>query len=320
KRVLAIVNLILILIWFYAILNVLNIRRDFMDWFTSILTYEIVLGSASFAFSDILLFFFVIYASVIISRILMTLLERDILTQFNLGKGLPHTIAVMVKYAIISIGVFLAITAVGMPMNSITVIAGAMGVGIGFGLQNIFNNIVSGFILLFERPIQIDDTIEVGTLIGKVKSIGIRASNIRTFDGADIIVPNGDLVSNQVVNWTLSDQQRRIEVFAGVAYGSDPHRVKELFEKVLSDHKDILNDPKPLVLFNGLGNSSLDFRLLFWTSNFYEWIHIKSDIIFGVHDILYKEGISIPFPQMDLHLKSIESPLEISKKYNKESS
>ncbi len=201
-----------------------------------------------------------------------------------------------------------------MPLSSLTVLAGAFGVGIGFGLQNIFNNIVSGFILLFERPIQIGDTIEVGQLIGKVKSIGIRASNIKTFDGADIIVPNGDLVSNQVVNWTLSDQKRRIEVLAGVAYGSDPHKVKELFEKVLANHSDIIDDPEPIVYFKGLGESSLDFRLLFWTSNNAEWLRIQSEIVFGVHDILYKEGISIPFPQMDLHLKSIDSPIELARK------
>lgn len=314
KRILSIINISLVIIWISAILNLLNIRRELVDGMGSVLTYEIVLGSASFTISNVLLFFLVIWLSIVISRIIQALLVEDVLTKINLAKGLPHTIAIMVRYAIVTVGVLLAISAVGMPLSSITVLAGAFGIGIGFGLQSIFNNIVSGFILLFERPIQIGDTIEVGSLIGTVKSIGIRASNIRTFDGADIIVPNGELVSNQVVNWTLSDQQRRIEVLAGVAYGSDPHKVKELFEKVLAEHKDILKDPAPTVYFNGLGNSSLDFRLLFWTPSFAEWLRIKSEIIFGVHDILYKEGITIPFPQIDLHLKSIDKPLEVIKK------
>lgn len=317
KRILSIINISMVLIWLSAILNVLNIRREITEGIGNAITYEIVLGSASFTIGNVLLFFFVIWLSIIISRIIKILLVEDIFTKINMAKGLPHTIAIMVRYAIITVGVLLAISAVGMPLSSLTVLAGAFGIGIGFGLQSIFNNIVSGFILLFERPIQIGDTIEVGSLIGTVKSIGIRASNIRTFDGADIIVPNGELVSNQVVNWTLSDQQRRIEVLAGVAYGSDPHKVKELFEKVLAEHKDILKDPAPNVYFQGLGNSSLDFRLLFWTPSFTEWLRIKSEIVFGVHDILYKEGITIPFPQMDLHLKSIEKPLEISKKEEK---
>jgi len=317
KRILAIINISMVLIWLSAILNLLNIRREIIDGISNTLTYEIVLGSASFTIGNVLLFFLVIWLSIVISKIIKALLVEDVFTKIRMAKGLPHTIAIMVRYAIITVGVLLAISAVGMPLSSITVLAGAFGIGIGFGLQSIFNNIVSGFILLFERPIQIGDTIEVGSLIGTVKSIGIRASNIRTFDGADIIVPNGELVSNQVVNWTLSDQQRRIEVLAGVAYGSDPHKVKELFEKVLAEHKDILKDPSPTVYFNGLGNSSLDFRLLFWTPSFAEWLRIKSEIIFGVHDILYKEGISIPFPQMDLHLKSIDTPLEVSKKEEK---
>lgn len=317
KRILAIINISMVLIWLSAILNLLNIRREIIDGISNTLTYEIVLGSASFTIGNVLLFFLVIWLSIVISKIIKALLVEDVFTKIRMAKGLPHTIAIMVRYAIITVGVLLAISAVGMPLSSITVLAGAFGIGIGFGLQSIFNNIVSGFILLFERPIQIGDTIEVGSLIGTVKSIGIRASNIRTFDGADIIVPNGELVSNQVVNWTLSDQQRRIEVLAGVAYGSDPHKVKELFEKVLAEHKDILKDPSPTVYFNGLGNSSLDFRLLFWTPSFAEWLRIKSEIIFGVHDILYKEGISIPFPQMDLHLKSIDTPLEVLKKEEK---
>lgn len=314
SRLQLIINVGMVIIWISAILNILNIRRDIVEAISGVVTHEIVLGSASFTFGNILLFFLVIWLSIFISKIIKILLEDDILNKISLAKGLPHTIALMVRYAIITVGAILAIIAVGMPLSGITVMAGALGIGIGFGLQSIFNNIVSGFILLFERPIQIGDTIEVESLIGTVKSIGIRASNIRTFDGADIIVPNGELVSNQVVNWTLSDQQRRIEVLAGVAYGSDPHKVKELFEKVLSEHKDILKDPAPNVYFNGLGNSSLDFRLLFWTPSFAEWLRIKSEITFAVHDILYKEGITIPFPQMDLHLKSIDSPLEVSKK------
>ncbi len=320
KRVIFLVNAGFIIFWVLSIMSLVNIKRPVLTAITNFFTDEIVIGSASFTLGDIVMFFFVIWISIVISRMVRILLEQDILNKLNLAKGVPHTIAVMVRYSLITLGVLLAVSAAGMPLDSLTVLAGAFGVGIGFGLQNIFNNIVSGFILLFERPIQIGDTIEVGQLIGKVESIGIRSSNIRTFEGADVIVPNGQLITNEVVNWTLSDQRRRIEVFAGVAYGTDPHKVEKLFAQVLADHPDIIDDPEPNVFFHGLGDSSLDFRLLFWTSNYPEWIRIKSDIVFGVHDILYKEGISIPFPQMDLHLHSIDKAVDLSRKAKDNSS
>ena len=149
--------------------------------------------------------------------------------------------------------------------------------------------------------------------MGNVKSIGIRASNVRTFDGAEIIVPNGNLISNEVVNWTLSDQTRRIEVIVGVSYSSDPHQVHDVLLKVLKDHKDIVNDPEPNVFFKELGDSSLNFRLLGWTSQFDQWIRIKSEILFAVFDALKAANIEIPFPQHDLHLRSIEPNIEIKK-------
>ncbi len=150
----------------------------------------------------------------------------------------------------------------------------------------------------------------MGTLIGSVKTIGIRASNVRTFDGAEVIVPNGQLISTEVVNWTLSDQSRRIEIIAGVAYGSDPHKAKKLLLNILEEHPDVINDPEPMVLFNALGESSLDFRMLFWTRNFGEWIRIRSEIIFKIFDDLKAAGIEIPFPQHDLHLRSIDQQVE----------
>lgn len=196
--------------------------------------------------------------------------------------------------------------------NNLTIILGALSVGIGFGLQNIFNNLVSGLILLLERPIKIGDTIEVGPLIGIVKSIGIRASNVQTVDGAEIIVPNGNLVSNEVINWTLNDKRRRIEILAGVAYSSDPHQVHSLCVKILEEHPEVVKNPAPIVLFNNLGESSLEFRLLFWTENFDEWIRIRSEVMFSIYITFKKEGIVIPFPQRDINIKSM--PHEPEKK------
>jgi len=319
KRIVRSINFIAIIFWVSTMLTTLNIQKTFVDGITKFFTEKINVGSASFTLWDIVIFFLVIWLSIIISKMIHILLEKDVLNKVKLAKGVPHTIAMMVRYSIITLGVLLAVTAAGVPVDNLTVLFGAFGVGIGFGLQNIFNNIVSGFILLFERPIQIGDTIEVGPLqlTGVVKSIGIRSSNVRTFDGAEVIVPNGQLISNEVVNWTLSDRRRRIEIIAGVAYGSDTYKVRDLLLNILNERDDIINDPEPIVLFNALGESSLDFRMLFWTSNSSEWINIRSEVMFDVHDVLNKEGISIPFPQMDLHLKQPEIEFNVAKTIKK---
>ncbi len=312
KRIVSVINFLAVAFWIRAMMRTVNIEDLLLTAVIKFFTDEIKIGSAEFALWDIVVFFLVIWLSIVISKMVRVLLEQDVLNKVKLGKGVSYTIAMLVRYSIITLGVVLAVAAAGIPVSNLTVLIGAFGVGIGFGLQNIFNNLVSGFILLFERPIQIGDTIEVGQLqlTGIVKSIGIRSSNIRTFDGAEVIVPNGHLISNEVVNWTLSDRRRRIEIIAGVAYGSDPHIVKDLLLKILHDHPEIINEPVATVLFNNLGESSLDFRMLFWISDSSDWILVRSEVMFSVHDQLKKAGISIPFPQMDLHFKSADQQID----------
>ncbi|PQB04173.1 mechanosensitive ion channel family protein [Aureitalea marina] len=301
-----IVVFIALICWVRMLLRVFYVRRSVENWLTSLLTDPINMGSISFTLSSIFYFFLIIWLSVLISKAIKVVLNDDILVRIPLNKGVPRMITAISQFTIIVFGVLFATRYIGMPLDQLTIIFSAFSVGIGFGLQNIFNNLVSGVILLFERPIQIGDTVEVGTLMGVVKSMGIRSSNIKTFDGAEVIVPNGQLISQEVINWTLSDRHRRIEVISGVAYGSDVHRVKKLLLQVLEENPDIMKDPKPLVLFNAMGESSLDFRMLFWTAQFDDWVRVKSEIVFAVHDILYANDIEIPFPQRDLHIKSFE--------------
>lgn len=299
------------LIMIYFILGIFGLQTAVFDGIAEFFQDERKIGSITFTWGDILIFFLVIYLSIVIANFIREVLEEDVLSKMKMKKGVPYTIALMTKYTLVTLGVVLAVSAAGLPTDSLTVILGAFGVGIGFGLQNIFNNLVSGLILLFERPIQIGDTIEVDTLMGNVRSIGIRSSNVRTFDGAEIIVPNGNLISNNVINWTLSDDRRRIELLVGVSYSSDPHKVHEVLLNIITNHPDIETDPTPTVLFKNLGDSSLDFRMLFWTKEFNQWIKIKSDILFQVFDDLKAAGIEIPFPQRDLHVRSIEQGIEV---------
>jgi small-conductance mechanosensitive channel len=296
----------IILFWLVSILRIFYLKDAVYGFVERLFTRDLSLGSMSFSLGKIVLFLFIIWFSIILSRVIKIVLRADVLDKLSLKKGVPRMVTAITQTALITFGVLFAIRAIGMPMDQLTIIFSAFSVGIGFGLQNIFNNLVSGVILLFERPVQIGDTVEVGNLIGKVQAMGIRSSQIHTFDGAEVIVPNGQLISQEVVNWTLSDKTRRIEVTSGVAYGSDVHQVRKLLLQVLQEHPDVIQSPPPLALFNAMGESSLDFRLLFWTDQFDEWLRIRSEVLFAVHDVLYANNISIPFPQRDLHLKSVD--------------
>jgi potassium-dependent mechanosensitive channel len=304
NRIIYILNGIAIGYWIILILKNFRVLDSIFTSLKSFVTTKISIGSANFSLDGFLIFFVVIYVSVVISKIIRIVLEEDVLNRVPLSKGLPHTIAMMVRYSLITAGFFLAVNAAGIPIDKFTIILGAMSVGIGFGMQNIFNNLVSGLILLFERPIQIGDTVQVGQLTGNVQSIGIRSSNIRTFEGAEVIVPNGQLVSNEVINWTLSDQQRRIEIKVQVAYNSDPKLVYKLLNEILLNHKDIVQEPASLVFFHEFGESSLDFVLLFWISDYNNGRRTKSDILFEIFRVLKENNIEIPFPQRDIHIRS----------------
>ena len=201
------------------------------------------------------------------------------------------------------LGFILAFGAAKIDMSNVAIVFGALGVGIGFGLQNIFNNLISGLILAFERPVQVGDVIQISSIniMGEVKDIGIRASTVRTFDGAEVIVPNGNLISNEMSNRTLSDSRRRQEILVGVAYGTDTNRVLEILNKVVHENEMALNEPSPLILFTGFGDSSLDFRVLFWTS-FENGFVAKSEVGVAIDTALKKAGVTIPFPQRDLHI------------------
>jgi small-conductance mechanosensitive channel len=178
-------------------------------------------------------------------------------------------------------------------------------VGIGFGLQNLVSNFLSGVILAFERPVEVGDRVQVGDLTGRMKQVGLRASIIGTADGADVIVPNADLISSRVTNWSLTNTIRRIEMPVSVAREADPHRVLEILAGVAGGRAGVLRSPAPSVQFRGFGESSLDFALLFWVHSSDDSSKLSSDVGLAVHDALKQAGVEVPFPQRELHLSSI---------------
>jgi small-conductance mechanosensitive channel len=305
-------NLIAYIIFVNSVLKTFNLYNPFIEFISGIWEKRWIIGSLNISLGDILLFFITIWLSVILSRFIRFVLDEDVLPRMTLPRGVPNTISMVVYYVLLSFGFIVALSAAGIEWSKFALLAGALGVGIGFGLQNLVNNFISGLILIFERPIKVGDTIQIATLAGIVQRIGIRASNVRTFDGAEVVVPNGNLLSSELTNWTLSDQKRRIEIPVGVSYNADPNKIPEVLLSVLKDNPDVMANPQPVVLFRGFGESSLDFSLRFWTENFGNWVTLASDTTFKIHNALKDAGVEIPFPQRDLHLRSVDSDVKFA--------
>jgi len=293
------------LLWLWGSLRFLGVRDALFAAAQRALAADVAVGSLRFSAGDVVAFAVTLWLAFWVSRILRVILEDEVFPRASLGRGVPQAISAVAQYAVLMVGFLLAAAAAGFDWSRITLLAGAFGVGIGFGLQNVVNNFVSGLILLFERPVQVGDTVQQGELVGEVRRIGIRSSTVRTAEGAEVIVPNGDLISQRVVNWTLSDRNRRIDLAVGVAYGTAPERVLALLERVGRAHPDTLADPEPLALLRGFGESSLDFELRIWSARPERMLATRSELAVAVLSALVEEGIEVPFPQRDLRLVAV---------------
>jgi small-conductance mechanosensitive channel len=299
------IHIVTVLGWAEMTLEGFGALDAAFDGLKKIVDSKISIGDFSVSPGDVLIFFVVVWLTFKISQLLRFIFEADVLPHMDLPRGVPGAITRVSHYAIVVVGVMIGASAAGLDFSRINLIVGALGVGIGFGLQNVVNNFVSGLILLFERPIRVGDKVQLATLFGTVKNIGMRASVVRTFQGAEVIVPNANLISAEVVNWTLSDDRRRMELAVGVAYETDPQVVIDILVAVANDHPEVMSNPEPAALFLGFGASSLDFQLRAWTRT--DYVQVSSDLLVAVNDALAEAGIEIPFPQRDLHLRSVDA-------------
>jgi potassium efflux system protein len=298
------IKIVAVAVWFAAVLSHFQLLGWASERIKGFFLAEIGIGEFSLSVSSVAVFAVVIWLSIKLAQFTSFVLDEDVLPRLELPKGVPATISKTTTYLLVTLGVVVAVTAAGLDLSKATIIIGALGVGIGFGLQNAVNNFVSGLILLFGRPINVEDRIQIGDISGVVMDIGIRATVVRTWQGAEVIVPNATLISDNLINWTLSDTRRRMEIPVGVAYGSPTAKVIELLTEVARAHPEVLEDPEPHTLFQGFGDSSLDFELRAWTEG--DFIAIASDLRLGIDRILAENGIVIPFPQRDLHIQSVE--------------
>ncbi len=294
RRGIALVHAAALFAWLLVTFAFFGILGLLTDAVSAVLGRRWVLGTVNISLGDVLAFFLVLGITILVSRLLRSVLAYEILPHVDLPRGMPLAISTGLHYLVLAFGFYLAVGAAGVDMSRITLLAGALGVGIGFGLQNIVNNFMSGILLLFERPIQPGDVIEVGALSGEVKRIGIRSTTVQTGEGADVIIPNANLIAREVVNWTLSGRRRRVDVAVTVAYGSDPKQVMGILLKVARNYPDVLATPEPMVVFQGMGETSLRFSLRFWTANFDNWENVRTEVTDGVYQALNEAGIVIP--------------------------
>jgi small-conductance mechanosensitive channel len=284
------------------IVDLFNIRKEVYTATLSIINYPFEIGSLNISLGNILAFFAAILFTSWLSSFIRYILEKETFPRLELKPGVPNTILLMIRFTFVLLGIVFAFAAAGIQMDKLTVLMGALGVGIGFGLQNIINNFVSGIILALERPIKIGDKLEIPGVAGIVKDIGVRASTVRTWDGSDIIIPNGELISNKLTNWTLFDRHRRIAVEIRVPFDTDMESLSKLLLDTAGGIPEVMKKPGPYLYFKGLGTSAMEINLYCWISNNDYFFSYGTSIRKVIFKALQDAGYDIPVPKQDLKI------------------
>jgi small-conductance mechanosensitive channel len=283
--------------WFVLFARNFYAYKSIADPVRSFILQKRSIGDFSFTIGSLVEFFLLLILSTMISRVVSYFasdrLHGDGSDPQKRGIG---SWLLLIRIAIIAMGLLLAFAAAGIPMDRLTIILSALGVGIGFGLQTIVNNLVSGLIISFEKPLNVGDIVDIGDKSGVVKSIGFRSSVIATWEGSYVVIPNGDLLNRHMVNWTHDNSTRRVDIRVGVSYGTDLEKTKKLLEDIMKEDERVLKFPAPSALASKFNNTAIEMRLLFWVKNIREWLKVKSDVISAI-DIAFKaHDIVIRFP------------------------
>jgi len=257
-----------------------------------------------------------VLVSLVVSKVLRSSLRNQVFEKLNIDKGLEYTLLRLVHFLVLFIGIYIGLNTVNIPLGAILGLFAVIGVGIGFGLQNLTSNFISGIILLLERPVKVGDRLEISGVWGDVKHVNLRTTLIETPDGISVIVPNSKLLENEVINFSYGNPKIRLQVPVGIAYGSDCQKAAEVLVQVALGNKRVLSEPKPKAWFREFGDSSLNFMLLFWIPNAVEKYDIISEINHAIDAGFRKNGIEIPFPQRDLHLRSTEGIIHFLQENN----
>jgi small-conductance mechanosensitive channel len=286
--------------WAWATAVAFQIAVPLREAAAATLGLRLQVGGLDVSLADVLRFAAVLGVSVVLGRVIAFLTDVG-LSGRGLPRGVANAISRTAQYVLVALGALAAVLASGVELTRFAVVAGALGVGIGFGLQNIVNNFVSGLILLYERPLAVGDVVEIGKTAGTVRRIGIRSCTLETFQNAEVVVPNAEILSGHLINWTLSNLLRRAEIDVGVAYGSSPEAVLEVLHGAARAHPDVLATPAPIALFTGFGDGALTFQLRFWTSGV-DWGVVASQLRTAIVRALGERGIEIPVPRREVRV------------------
>lgn len=289
-----IVNGFLVVYWIYLVLKQFEISYFIKERYETLMALSWRIGDVTLSVGSMVDFFIVLIVTSFLTRFVRIILDLEVFSRFDMPRGVPTAIQMMIRYLIITIGILLALSVLGIRMSDLSLIAGALGVGIGFGLRNIMANFVSGILMIFERPVQLGDVVEVDKIFGDVHRIGVRATTIKTYDGSEVIVPNADFITKEVTNWTLSSKLRRVKTAYKVAFGNNPREVIAIMQGVVASHPDIKDDPAPKVLFEGYGDYYLEFTVYFWVEE--RLLDIKSETAIAIYEALSEAGIRMPVP------------------------
>jgi small-conductance mechanosensitive channel len=294
-----------------------QILTDTESWYRRVLDFQLFsLGDKPFLVSQLILLTLMVAGVFVLELFFRRYVLMRLLGRTRLQTSLQYAISRIARYLVITLGLFIALQTAGINLSSLAIFAGAIGVGVGFGLQNIVSNFMSGLIILAERPIAVGDYVDVGGVGGRVREINLRSTTVVTNDNVSIIVPNTDFISNRVTNFSHGDPKVRVRLPIGIAYGSDVQKFKQAMIQVAQANPDVLKHPEPDVFFVGFGDSSLDFELAVWADDqAFRPLRFKSALYYAVEARLRELDIEIPFPQRDLHIRSSSHrlPVEIER-------
>jgi small-conductance mechanosensitive channel len=278
----------------------------FKEWLQSFWGSELFsIGENVFTIKTLIILLFSLFLLFFLTSKLRHLMVKRILPRYKMDPGVSLSIATIVRYLLLIIGLIIIFQTSGIDLSALGILMGALGIGIGFGLQNITNNFISGIIILFERPIKVGDRIEVDDIAGNIVNISARATTIITNDNIAIVIPNSDFINSKVINWSLNDRSVRFNFPVGVSYKEDPAKIKALLLEVANANEGVLKTPAPDVLFDEFGDSSLNFILRVWTLTYSDKPKVlKSQLYYAVFEKFREHSIEIPFPQRDIHLKN----------------
>lgn len=295
-------------LWLTVFIYITDLFPQLRSWRYTLVYYltapRIVLGTQQYSALRLLLLIGLTVGLWFAAQLIAKLFKTYVLNKASIDPQVQNILSFLAQYVLLFLGSIVLLQAFGINASSLAILASLLGVGIGFGVQNITNNFISGFIITLERPIQVGDFIKLGDLVGIVKQVGARSTEINTLDKVTIIVPNSRFLESEVINWSHGDSISRLRVPVGVAYGADIDQVKKALLEAVKRHPEVLLRPEPDVWFQSFGDSALNFEIMVWTGEPRKQFRVRSDLNYAIEASLRRYGIEIPFPQQDLHLRS----------------